>query len=708
MQTTKLNFNIDKTNLDDKKNILLKNNYIDTNNYVKQNIYQNNETNEYLNSITNNDESFLKNQRQRSINKQDFKLNEYTKRKLIPISNHSEKYKITRLNIDSKYRNKNPKNILDSIQHILPENPFYFQKNSNLLTISDSNHNYSVGDKIIIKNLFVESNELKIEFLVNNFFVKINYPNHNLNPSYNYLILLSNFNGNTQNNTYFNNIPINYINKIHNIYFTDDINIPNKNYFYIKINTTPNFSDNSIVTSKLFAINGIPINNINSNYPININQLQSSLTITNIISKDYYQVSLSVNATIGLSDNTNLNNLINVIGIGGKNIIISKIVNVIEGFPNSNYFKYNLGKNFKKLNKIRLLSTEIPNTEKIIKSTPTNKQNNILYWQNVDDGDYIYNIEITPGNFNPTDLANEIKSKIIKIPRVTTNYNTTENDNASQIIYLNDHYVDINISPNTNIFKISFYSTVILSNAIKKFSNNSDGFDRIIVTHPNHNLISNDTIIIENAIDSEGIPSNILNNSFNIETIIDSNNYQIKLDKYNNSSVMTFTGGGNAIKVFYPLQTRLLFNQLGTLGSILGFRNVGDYNSITVYSKTITNITPYEIDTNLNSLGITNNDIISNTILNFNGNNYIYLTINYIFKDSIDSYGIKNIFAKLLLSGNPNTVVFNDFIQIGQEFLENIPSLSEFEFSFYNIDGELYDFNNMDVSFTIELYEEIN
>ena len=72
MQTTKLNFNIDKTNLDDKKNILLKNNYIDTNNYVKQNIYQNNETNEYLNSIPNNDESFLKNQRQRSINNQDF------------------------------------------------------------------------------------------------------------------------------------------------------------------------------------------------------------------------------------------------------------------------------------------------------------------------------------------------------------------------------------------------------------------------------------------------------------------------------------------------------------------------------------------------------------------------------------------------------------------------------------------------------------
>ena len=66
----------------------------------------------------------------------------------------------------------------------------------------------------------------------------------------------------------------------------------------------------SLIDAKLYSLNGLPLNNINSNYPININQSQSSLTITNILSADYYQVSLGAVATIGLSDNANLTNLI--------------------------------------------------------------------------------------------------------------------------------------------------------------------------------------------------------------------------------------------------------------------------------------------------------------------------------------------------------------------------------------------------------------
>ena len=32
------------------------------------------------------------------------------------------------------------------------------------------------------------------------------------------------------------------------------------------------------------------------------------------------------------------------------------------------------------------------------------KQNNKLYWQNLDDGDTVYSIEIDSGNYNATDL----------------------------------------------------------------------------------------------------------------------------------------------------------------------------------------------------------------------------------------------------------------------------------------------------------------
>jgi len=702
MEKTNLNFSTVKTNLDEKNNRLIKNNFIDTNNYTKQNLHQKKDN---QNESTNNNstDEYLTNQRSRPTNSNGSDLSEYTRRKLVPITTSSEKYKTTRINIDSFYRNKYPKNILDSNQHFLSNNPFYFQIGSNLLTIYDPSHGYSYGDNIIIKNITVVLQNAKITFEKDNYYVRIELDNHNLNPLYNYIVLINNFVGNNTNNTIFDNININYINKIQNVYFTDGINIATNNFFYIKINIKPITNNNSLCDINLYALNGIPLSNINSDYPISINQAQSSLNITNIISQDYYQVTLSLKATIGLTNNINLISLQSAIGVGGSDIIISKIVSVIEGFPDANHFKYSLGRNFSHVRKIRLLSTEIPNTEKMIRSSPISKQNNLLYWQNVDDGLTEYMITITEGNYSIDDLATEIQAQVVATPR-----QGQLNVNTSRIIYLNDHFATVNINQNNNKFEISYYTTVILTQAITKSTYTfSDGFIRIIVNHPNHKLNSGDTIFINNAVDTEEIPSTAMNGTFSIEAIINVDNYQIKLAKFNVSTFNAATGGGDAINILTPLQTRLLFDRVGTIGNLLGFRNVGDYNAITIYSKKISNIIEYELDSNLNTLGIKNSSIINNTLLNFNGDNYIYLTLNYIFKDSIDIQGIKNIFAKLLLSGNPNTVIYNDFIQIGEEFLNTIISLSELEIFFYTADGLLYDFNNINVSFTIELFEEI-
>ena len=702
MEKTNLNFSTVKTNLDEKNNRLIKNNFVDTNNYTRQNLYQQKDNQNESTNYSSNEE-YLTNQRSRPTNSNGSDLSEYTRRKLVPITTSSGKYKTTRINIDSFYRNKYPKNVLDSNQHFLSDNPFYFQIGSNLLTIYDPSHGYSYGDNIIIKNITVVLQNVKISFEKDNYYVRIELDNHNLNPLYNYIVLINNFVGNNTNNTIFDNININYINKIQNVYFTDGTNIATNNFFYIKINIKPITNNNSLCDINLYALNGIPLSNINSDYPISINQAQSSLNITNIISQDYYQVTLSLKATIGLTNNVNLTSLKSASGVGGSNIIISKIVSVIEGFPDANHFKYSLGRNFSNVRKIRLLSTEIPNTEKMIRSSPISKQNNLLYWQNVDDGLIEYMISITEGNYSIDDLATEIQAQVVATPRQgQTNVNT------SKIIYLNDHFVTVNINQNSNKFEISYYTTVILTQAITKSTYNfSDGFVRIIVNHPNHKLNSGDTIFINNAVDTEAIPSSAMNGTFSIEAIINVDNYQIKLAKFNVSTFNAATGGGDAINILTPLQTRLLFDRVGTIGNLLGFRNVGDYNAITIYSKKISNIIEYELDSNLNTLGIKNSSIINNTLLNFNGDNYIYLTLNYIFKDSIDIQGIKNIFAKLLLSGNPNTVIYNDFIQIGEEFLNTIISLSELEIFFYTADGQLFDFNNINVSFTIELFEEI-
>jgi len=706
MEKTNLNFSTVKTNLDEKNNRLIKNNFIDTNNYTRQNLYQqkdNQKDNQNESTNNNSKDEYLTNQRSRSTNSNGGDLSEYTRRKLVPITTGSEKYRTTRINIDSYYRNKYPKNVLDSNQHFLTENALYFQVGSDLLTIYDPSHGYYYGDNIIIKNVTTVLENVKISFEKDNYYVRIELSNHNLNPLYNYIVLIQNFVGNNTNNTIFDNININYINKIQNVYFTDGINIATNNFFYIKINIKPNINNNSLCNINLYSLNGVPLSNINSDYPISINQAQSSLNITNIISQDYYQVKLSLKATIGLTNNVNLISLQNVTGVGGSNIIISKIVGVIEGFPDANHFKYNLGRNFNNVKKIRLLSTEIPNTEKMIRSSPVSKQNNLLYWQNVDDGLIEYRISITEGNYSVNDLATEIQSQVIATPR-----QGQLNVNTSKIVYLNDHFATVNINQNSNKFEISYYTTVILTQAITKSTYSfADGFIRIIVNHPNHKLNSSDTIFINNAIDTEAIPATAINGTFTIEAITDVDHYQIKLSKFNASSFTTANGGGDAINILTPLQTRLLFNRVGTIGNLLGFRNIGDYNAITIYSKKISNTIEYELDSNLNTLGIRNPSIINTTLLNFNGDNYIYLTLNYIFKDSIDIQGIKNVFAKLLLSGNPNTVIYNDFIQIGEEFLNLIISLSELEIFFYTSDGLLYDFNNINVSFTIELFEEI-
>ena len=705
MEKTNLNFSTVVTNSDDKNNILVKNNFVDTNNYVRQNLF--NKSDNLQNSNTNKTEQkseYLSNQRSKSIVKDNFNLDEYTRRKVIPISTSSDNFKVSRINVDSHYRVKNPKNILDSVQHILPNNPLFFQTNSNLLTIYDPNHGYNYNDKITLINLNILLTTIKISFISNNYFVRVEYENHNLNPKNNYIMLIENFIGNINNNTIFDNIPINYLNKIHNVYFTNGTDVANNNYFYIKINILPILNNNQTINARLFSLNGVPTSNINSNYPININQSQSSLIIVNVLSVDYYQVNLNSLATIGLTDNSNINLLKSSTGVGGSDIIISKIVDVIEGFPDSNHFKYNLGKNFNHIKKIRLLSTEIPNTEKTIKAYPLNKQNNLLYWQNVDDGDTQYSIEITPGNYTIDELASEIQKQIGLIPR-----KNQLNTNTSKIIYMNNHFSTVSITQSSNTFSISYYTTIILSDAIKISTYVfTDGFSRIVINHPAHALNVGDSISIQGAITTEGIPDTALNGSFTIESIIDVDNYQVKLNKYNASTNTTATGGGNAITILKPLYSRLLFNMNGTIGTILGFRNVGEYNAVTIYSKVITNITEYELDSNLNSLGISNSSIINNTLFNFNGDNYIYLTVNYIFKDSIDIKNVKNIFAKLLLSGTPNSVIYNDFIQLGEEFLEPISSLDYLEFFFYTADGLLYDFNNIDVSFTIEIFEEIH
>ena len=73
---------------------------------------------------------------------------------------------------------------------------------------------------------------------------------------------------------------------------------------------------------------------------------------------------------------------------------------------------------------------------------------------------------------------------------------------------------------------------------------------------------------------------------------------------------------------------------------------------------------------------------------------------------SLSSNNIPNVFAKILLSDNPGTVLYNQHIQLAQYLNFPIMNLNSMEFKFYSPSGELFDFNGIEHSFTLEFYED--
>ena len=117
-EKTNLQFSTVKTNNDAKNNNFVKNNFLDTNNYAKQNLYELKEKNsEFVNEKSDSDYGYLTNQRSKNILTSSENLDTYTRRKIMPITHSNEKFKVTRVNVDSTYREQFPKNILDSVQH---------------------------------------------------------------------------------------------------------------------------------------------------------------------------------------------------------------------------------------------------------------------------------------------------------------------------------------------------------------------------------------------------------------------------------------------------------------------------------------------------------------------------------------------------------------------------------------------------------------
>uniref|UniRef100_A0A6C0ACQ0 Uncharacterized protein n=1 Tax=viral metagenome TaxID=1070528 RepID=A0A6C0ACQ0_9ZZZZ len=606
------------------------------------------------------------------------------------------------LDVNSSFRDKIPKLVVDK-EVLLDDDPITFSDNSNDLIINYPNHSFEVGDRISING--IKTNPIKLrtkvgvsetlEFTENSSYLIINYE-HNIPEEYNdtYIkVTISGVRGEEGDNS-IGNIDVNYINGSHIVYLTrpQEVNVPEADFdplkFYILLprkfsgSYTPSTYN---FTIKFNSIYGIPINLINAGYPITVNNNIGFQTIT-AITTNTFTIQVTEEALTGGYEVTG----------GGNSVVINKINRIIDGFPEPNYYSIPLPKVLNNIVSIGLISSEFPNSLKTFNST-----NNKLYWQNIEDGDKIYSITITPGNYTIEKLIKEITEKSEEIYRELS-------ENSS---YENNHILTINIEESTSKVEFINYKKAILTSPIQsvtpqiqtnpsldQFSDNTQF--KLTFFHTNHGLKVGDEIVISGAINHLGIDSNSINGTHTIITVNDDDTYTIELPKINLSDTRTNTGGGNAVQVLVPSLFKMRFDYDDTCGNLLGFRSVGESYAITPYTTKVTNYNEYEHDIlkdeNGNDKNITNNE------LRLYGYDYILMGIQNM-TNMLTVGPEKEVFTKISLDGDFGKALYNTFVTATKIFPVPLTKLEELTFIFITPDGEAVDFGGLDHSFTLEI-----
>jgi hypothetical protein len=650
---------------------------------------------------------------------------------IIILMSRNKLQRTTLLNIDSSTRNMNPKNIYLSNNKTLPIDPLQFTMDSNIVQVNYMNHGFSIGDMIIVQNVTGISRTLMGSFyLLNNFgYITILFPNNMISTNYTktlYVnvdiygtqivpniisnILLNSFIGYQEVNIYDDiNISENMSNNLKSMVAaaakvplsTVTTDYMNNNVLFIELPIIYiDHNNNYLQIDQTFTISylhiaGVPLPNINANYPISNYNYQSCQQVTNVIDSNNFQFQLNV-----LPFST--------INGGGSNVQMMKITNTIEGYPNASNYTIDLKKSFTNVINIEMVSSEFPYVDMTIKKGINDK----LYWNVYEDGPYVYSVQIDEGNYNSTTLVSKLTSKL----------NTTERtiSTALDIIYNN---FTVTFDPKINSISFTNYVNKKLPNSLSITIIIIDNLSYLLLTinDPGNYIMKNDQITISNAsavtlsIDNDttiySIGAEYINDTFKINSSDSYNDsYTVILGLQNEiymTEVKTVLNGGYNINVTKPIAISLLFNYNDTIGDIIGFNDVGSPYSITNFLSTVTNTSPYVNNINIDSIG--NINTYSNGFVNLTGNyNYILMYMNNI-EYIYNTNNLQSAFAKIQLSGNPGDILFNTFIKQTDAYANIFPilSLNQLNISYSYPDGKPVEFRNINHSFTLKIVEEI-
>jgi len=632
-----------------------------------------------------------------------------------------EKRQISLINVDSAYRDKNPKNIYSASVKYLPNNPLSFEQNSSIITVNYPNHGFNQGDSIIIQNVtpinFVISGNIYL--FQNSPYLYLKIP-HTVTLQYLTLfntlqLQIESVSSLNNSNTYFySNIPLNSILGVFDIYLPSVVNktseISQQILDFFNVSSATDLDSSILLIALPFSyfsnesqiyeitdfykityldIYGIPVNAINADYPINYQKLQGFQDVNSVINKNSFTIKTSFNCIhTGTS--------------GGSKVQMMKVLNTIEGYPDANNYTLRLKKNFNNVVKVELISSEFTFVDYLIKSTGPNK-NNSIYWKHLDDGNTIYKTTINEGNYDGTNLMAAITGAMNLVPRITS---TVENP------VFNNFAINYNSFTQEIIF--TGFKTDNLPNSLKAdivVISDANWF-RVTIKHPNNLVQVGDSIIIANSTDLGVISRLNINKTVIVyEVFKEISSYSVLIGPVNQITksadlLTTLTDdGGGAVQVTSAARISLLFSYSDTVGGVLGFKNVGFSNAITPFKTSISNFDSYQYDTNLNSVG---NVVTSSQLLNLTGSsNYLLLYINN-WELVTNTSNLGACFAKILLSGQPGDVLYNTYINYPLEFDIPLSSLSELQIKITYPDGTLPDFRNIDHSFTLRITELIN
>jgi hypothetical protein len=225
------------------------------------------------------------------------------------------------------------------------------------------------------------------------------------------------------------------------------------------------------------------------------------------------------------------------------------------------------------------------------------------------------------------------------------------------------------------------------------------------VYQPDHNLSAGTVVTINGSGPVNQVPASTINGSHTIFRIIDENNYEIHLDFYTPETTPSPVIQQNIIMITYPDIFRMFFNYQNTLGNYLSFNKVGQPYSITPFTTIVYNTSAYEIDYNLDALGTEYDQGL--TKFNMTGDLYFYLCILEA-PNMSNTEPVNNVFCKIYWTGIPGTIAFNSFELSKVIFSTPIFALNELHFAFYNPDGSLVEFNNLNHTFTLKITEIYN